>query len=106
MPKTPRSTYDELAEAIAEVSPEAYIDTLKAIFETEFTDLLKEIDAPALVICGEEDTVTPEHHSQMIAKGLKDAKVRMISDAGHLVNLDKPEIFNRMIGDFFDFQSK
>jgi len=106
MPKTPRKTYEELAEAIAEVSPEAYIDTLKAIFETEFTEELKAADAPALILCGDEDTVTPEHHSKMIEKGLRGSRLRMIPGAGHLLNLDKPEVFNRMVGEFLDAQSK
>lgn len=102
MPDTPKDLYTELAEAIAEVEPEAYIDTLRAIFETEFTAELEKVDAPTLVLFGDEDTVTPEHHSVMIRDGIEGAVMQVIAGAGHLSNLDKPDEFNAAIAKFLE----
>lgn len=102
MPDTPQDLYTELAEAIAEVEPEAYIDTLRAIFEAEFTAELAQVDVPTLVLFGEEDTVTPEHHSVMIRDGINGAIMEIIAGAGHLSNLDKPDEFNAAIANFID----
>lgn len=102
MPDTPRDLFVELAEAIAEVEPEAYIDTLRAIFESEFTAELSKVDAPTLVLFGDEDTVTPEHHSVMIRDGIKGAVMQVIAGAGHLSNLDKPDEFNAAIAKFLE----
>jgi pimeloyl-ACP methyl ester carboxylesterase len=104
MPDTPQDLYTELAEAIAEVEPQAYIDTLRAIFETEFTAELSKVDAPTLVLFGDEDTVTPEHHSLMIRDGIDGAVMEVISGAGHLSNLDKPDQFNAAIAKFLESQ--
>ena len=104
MPDTPQDLYTELAEAIAEVEPQAYIDTLRAIFETEFTAELSKVDAPTLVLFGDEDTVTPEHHSLMIRDGINGAVMEVISGAGHLSNLDKPDQFNAAIAKFLESQ--
>ena len=104
MPDTPQDLYTELAEAIAEVEPEAYIDTLRAIFETEFTADLSKVHAPTLVLFGEEDTVTPEHHSVMIRDGIDGAVMEVIAGAGHLSNLDKPDEFNAAIAKFIESQ--
>ena len=102
MPDTPQDLYTELAEAIAEVEPEAYIDTLRAVLETEVTEALSKVDAPTLVLFGEEDTVTPEHHSVMIRDGIDGAIMKVIAGAGHLSNLDKPDEFNAAVAAFID----
>jgi pimeloyl-ACP methyl ester carboxylesterase len=104
MPDTPKEHYDELAEAIAEVEPEAYIDTLRAVLEAEFTDELSKVDVPTLVLFGAEDTVAPEHHSAMIRDGISGAVLQVIAGAGHLSNLDKPDEFNAAIAEFLDAQ--
>ena len=106
MPDTPQDLYTELAEAIAEVEPEAYIDTLRAILETEFTEELSKVNAPTLVLFGEEDTVTPEHHSVMIRDGIDGAIMKVIAGAGHLSNLDKPDEFNAAIAAFIASQEE
>lgn len=106
MPDTPKPTYEELAESIAEVEPEAYIQTLRAIFETEFTEELSKVDVPTLVLISDEDTVTPEHHSEMIRDGIEGARLIMIKGAGHLSNLDRPEDFNAALEGFLDSQPR
>ncbi len=96
----------ELAEAIAKVPPEAYIDVMKAIFDTAFTDELARVRAPALVIWGEEDDVTPLPHSRQIAQGIPGARLETIPGAAHIANLDQPEAFNRLLAGFLDAQPK
>ena len=60
--------------------------------------------APALVIWGEEDEVTPRPHSQQIADTIPGARLETIPGAGHIANLDRPEAFNRLLADFLDAQ--
>ena len=75
---------------------------MRAIFETEFTAELSKVDVPTLVLFGDEDTVTPEHHSLMIRDGINGAVMEVISGAGHLSNLDKPDQFNAAIAKFIE----
>ena len=96
---------EDLAAAIARVPPEAYIDVMKAIFDgIAFTGEAASIRAPALVIWGEEDEVTPLAHSRQIADAIPGARLETIPGAGHIANLDRPEAFNRLLADFLDAQ--
>ena len=96
---------DDLAAAIARVPPQAYIDVMKAIFDgIAFVDEAAAIRAPALVIWGEDDEVTPLAHAQQIADTVPGARLETIPGAGHIANLDRPEAFNRLLADFLDAQ--
>ncbi len=51
-------------------SHKSQYDTIKAFSETDFTEDLKKIDVPTLVLHGEEDQIVP-----IVAAGLKSAKI-------------------------------
>ena len=105
-PSASQAARDGLAAAIAKVPPEAYIDVMKAIFDRiDFTREAAAIRAPALVIWGEEDDVTPLPHSQQIAEIIPGARLETIPGAAHISNLDRPEAFNRLLADFLDAQA-
>lgn len=60
---------------------------------------------PALVVGGEQDIAVPLEHSQALAKGLPDAELKVIPAAGHMANLEQPELFNgALIGFLKRFQ--
>ena len=100
-----RRAREDLAAAIARVPPQAYIDVMTAIFDgIAFTEEAAAVRAPALVIWGEEDEVTPLAHSRQIADTVPDARLETIPGAGHIANLDKPEAFNRLLAGFLDGQ--
>ena len=78
---------------------------MRAIFDgIEFTAELAKITAPALVIWGELDDVTPLSHSRQIADGIPGARLETIQEAAHIANLDQPDAFNRLLGEFLDAQ--
>lgn len=60
------------------------------------------IACPALVIVGDQDTLTPLKESQAMAKAIPGAKLVKIAGAGHLANLENPEAFNRALVEFAD----
>ena len=100
----PAGAHDEMAQAIAKVPPEAYIDVMKAIFEIDFLSELATIQTPTLVLWGENDEVTPFEHSRQIADGIPGAVLKTVPDAGHIANIDQPEAFNRHLAEFLDTQ--
>jgi len=62
--------------------------------------LLSSITIPTLVIVGEDDVLTTPADAQRIANGIPGAKLVVIPGAGHLSNMDQPDLFNRAVGDF------
>jgi pimeloyl-ACP methyl ester carboxylesterase len=56
------------------------------------------ITLPALVICGDEDAMTPPKYAEYLRAHLPRATLRMIPGAGHIVMRDQPEALNAAIG--------
>lgn len=53
---------------------------------------LKDIRAPALVVSGTFDVLTPAYQSRQIARRLADAELLQIRRASHFVMLERPEV--------------
>lgn len=62
--------------------------------------LLPALRTPALVVGAAEDLAVPPAHAEALAAGLPDAVLRIVPGAGHMVNLEQPEVFNRILLDF------
>ncbi|WP_353941516.1 alpha/beta fold hydrolase [Streptomyces sp. HUAS MG91] len=58
---------------------------------------LSAVTAPALVVCGDRDTVTGVEASQVLAGGLHKTAYVIVKDAGHLANQEQPERFNAWV---------
>lgn len=61
---------------------------------------LPRITLPALVVCGEQDVMTPPKYAQYLQTHLPHATLRMIPDAGHDVMRAQPEALNTAIGEW------
>ena len=64
--------------------------------------LLAQIACPALVITGELDGPTPPADGKLMAGAIPSARLEIISKAGHLSNLEQPELFNEALRSFLD----
>jgi 3-oxoadipate enol-lactonase len=66
-------------------------------------DILAELQgcrAPALVVCGAEDQVTPPDSNRRVAAAIPGARFELIDGAGHLPYVEVPERFNALVGAF------
>jgi pimeloyl-ACP methyl ester carboxylesterase len=55
---------------------------------------------PTLVVVGEQDTLTPPTVAESLAARIRGAKLVRIEGAGHLSNLEKPDLFNAAVNSF------
>jgi pimeloyl-ACP methyl ester carboxylesterase len=67
---------------------------------SESCSILDEITIPTLIICGREDAVTPLDESKFMNKHIKGSILHVISNAGHVSNLEEPSKFNKHLHDF------
>jgi pimeloyl-ACP methyl ester carboxylesterase len=58
---------------------------------------LVEIQAPTLVVVGDQDVITPPAESSVLAKGIPDSRLEVVKDAGHFPMLEQPAAFNRAL---------
>ena len=69
-------------------------------------DLLPEITAPTLLICGAEDVLCPPAVHFDMGEALPNATVEVVEGAGHMVPLEQPERFQRTLLEWLDLQDK
>ena len=89
---------------------EAFARNSGSILEGDFLacdsfDVMREISAiraPTLVICGEDDHLTPVKYARFLQETIPDARLVTIQGAGHMVMLEKPADFNRALTDFLE----
>jgi pimeloyl-ACP methyl ester carboxylesterase len=63
---------------------------------------LETIHCPALILVGEEDTITPPTLSRDTQRRIAHAELVVIRGAGHLSSLEAPEAFNAALAHFLD----
>jgi len=69
-------------------SPEVLRQTMNRILNEDQEDLMKNIEAPTLLIWGEKDDATPLECAYKMEKLIKDSGVVVIKNAGHYSYLD------------------
>jgi pimeloyl-ACP methyl ester carboxylesterase len=61
---------------------------------------LKQIQVPVLIITGEKDIWDFQQIADILHENIKQSVKKEIEDAGHMCNMEKPEVFNRFVSDF------
>jgi 3-oxoadipate enol-lactonase len=92
---------DHVRTLIVSNPPEAIAGALTAIMtRADSTPLLQKIDCPVLVIVGTEDVVTPPALSEQMHEALHKSDLVTIPAAGHLSNIEQPDLFNAALSRF------
>jgi len=102
-------------------SPEAVDPALRERVRTLYTDVLlrsreggpqvipadppaygrlDQIRTPTLVIVGDEDVPSVLDQADLIARAIPGARKAVLTGAAHLLNMERPEEFNRLVLDF------
>ncbi|WP_428664103.1 alpha/beta fold hydrolase [Runella sp.] len=91
-------TIINLSEMIADYHGDHFINPrIDPTFGTPRTiDLLSTITAPTLVLVGEKDEESFHRMATLLAEKIPNVRKVIIKGAGHLSNLDKPKVFNKL----------
>ena len=65
----------------------------------DWSEKLRTIRAPTLVIVGDDDYVTVKH-AEATAAGVAEGQLAVVPGASHLVPMEKPALFNQLVRDF------
>jgi len=91
---------DASIRAMANKDVETYLLSWRETWSHDYRDVLPGVSVPALVITSSLDKITPPALGMEIASLIPNAKYHEIANASHLSNLDQPEEFNRVVGEF------
>lgn len=78
-------------------STDGYAGCCDALAGWDFRGQLDSVRAPALVVCAEGDPVVPPDDARATTEALPEARLELIADAAHLVNVERPRVFERAV---------
>jgi proline iminopeptidase len=88
-----------LAEDFAHAEPLLHFNTVE--FPTlDLRGDLRTIEAPTLVVVGDDDFICGPACADAIVRELPDARLVTIPDSGHMVHIEQPEAFRAALTDF------
>jgi 3-oxoadipate enol-lactonase len=86
---------------LLDTPPEGYAACCEAIGAHDLRARLGAIEAPTLVIAGEEDPATPPDRAREIAEGVSGARLEVLPGARHLANVERDEDVTRLLLEHF-----
>jgi pimeloyl-ACP methyl ester carboxylesterase len=82
-------------------SADAIAGAIRALMtRPDSTPLLSSIHCPTLILVGEEDAVTPPAVADEMHRSIHGSELTVIPGAGHLSNVEQPELFNSALARF------
>jgi pimeloyl-ACP methyl ester carboxylesterase len=89
-----------LASRFLKCPPELIHADLTACNEFDVTNEVNQISLPTIIIVGREDRLTPVKYSEFLHNAIPGSRLEVVPSAGHLVMMEQPEAFNRILADF------
>ena len=83
-----------------EIGPSVELNDLMACDGFDVMDEVQNINLPTLVICGDEDTMTPVKYADFLADNIPGARKVIVPGASHFVQLQKYKQVNATIENF------
>jgi 3-oxoadipate enol-lactonase len=77
-----------------------YVGAVAAMSRADLSARLSAVACPVLVIVGNDDRVTPLAHAEEILRQIPQARLRRISGAAHLSNVEQAADFNAIVREF------
>lgn len=101
--KADEELVDFVTEILGTVSLNGVTGALAAMRDrVDSTPMLGDIDVPVLIIHGANDQIIPVSEAEAMHKAIPDSQLVIIPGAGHLPNLEQPDIFNDAVIDFLE----
>jgi pimeloyl-ACP methyl ester carboxylesterase len=80
--------------------PEVLYGDYLACDRFDMMNEVEKIGLPTLILCGQEDGMTPVKYSQFLLQRIKGSRLEILPGAGHMVMIEAAELFNEKIGAF------
>jgi pimeloyl-ACP methyl ester carboxylesterase len=88
------------AMSLTRCRPEVLYGDYLACDRFDLMDEVEKIDLPTLILCGDEDRMTPVKYSQYLHSRIRESKLEILTDAGHMLMMEAADAFNEKIGQF------
>lgn len=89
-----------IEETMAEVTPAGYEAATHMLARSDIFIDTPGVRCPTLVLCGDEDVITPDKGSRLVAAGIEGARYVGLAGLGHACYVEGPEVFNDAVQSF------
>ena len=72
----------------------------KSMKKLDFSNKVQEIKCPTLIVGGEKDSANIKS-AYYLSENIKNAKLKIIENTGHVVNEEKPQILAKVLEKFY-----
>ncbi|MBY4596189.1 alpha/beta fold hydrolase [Ottowia caeni] len=91
---------EQVMASLRKIRPDAYFKIMEARMQIPPMLDPASIRVPTLVVGADEDQVAPLEQMRALAAAIPGARLKEVSGAGHLINLEKPQEFQFALEDF------
>jgi pimeloyl-ACP methyl ester carboxylesterase len=88
------------AEMLRGSGKPGFVDALDALTSYPIRDRLDDVQVPTLVVWGEDDVLVPVRDAWEFGELIRDSRVVVYEDTGHMAMLERPEAFNTLVDEF------
>jgi len=100
----PSIAVDGVRQMILDTPAHGYAGCCAAIRDMDLREVIQDIDLPTLVIVGADDPATPPAKAEEICARIPGARLEVIADAAHLLNIEQDVAFDAALIAFLDRQ--
>lgn len=72
----------------------------KSMKKLDFSNKIQKIKCPTFIVCGEKDSANIKS-AYYLSENIKNAKLKIIENTGHVVNEEKPQILAKVLEQFY-----
>ena len=98
--KAPQGLIEKAMDRLMQVRPEVLHGDFLACDRFDVMKEVGKIQLPTLIICGDEDEMTPVKYSQYLHDRIKGSRLEVLPKAGHMVMMESAEAFNEKVKAF------
>ncbi len=100
---SPQTSSELVTKAMSEMrkgGPEVVYNDFAASDGFDVMSELSHVTAPALIVVGRDDRLTPVKYSEYLNRNISGSELAIIDGAGHMVMIEQPEAFNAALDSF------
>ena len=100
--KTPSELIERGVNQMLQCRPEVLYGDFAACDRFDVMKEVEKIHLPTLILCGEDDELTPVKYSQFLHSRIEGSRLEVLPNAGHMVMMESPQAFNEKINRFIE----
>jgi pimeloyl-ACP methyl ester carboxylesterase len=99
-PNAPTELVEEMRKVVSTFHPRGFRLMARSLAESDMNDLLPRIQVPTLLLWGADDLRSPIPVAERFVDAIPNAELKVIPRAGHVSNMEQPEMFNEHLRRF------